>query len=128
MLLLAPASSIPTGDSMSPGDTLLSGKSLTSGEYSLSMQEDCNLVLRRGNKVTWESDTAGRGTACFLYLQTNGLLIIYPNKGGGGWIWKSQTVPSSAGGGRFVFVLQPDGTAVVFGTPVWSTASTVGKN
>ncbi|KAK8955365.1 hypothetical protein KSP40_PGU022209 [Platanthera guangdongensis] len=126
MLLLAPARSIPTSDTMSPGDTLLSGKSLTSGEYSLSMQEDCNLVLRRGNNVTWESDTAGRGSECFLYLQTNGLLIINSNTGEGSRIWKSETVRSSAGG-RFVFVLQPDGSAVVFGTPVWSTASTAGK-
>ncbi|KAK8956416.1 Mannose-specific lectin 1 [Platanthera guangdongensis] len=121
LLLVAPANSISTVDTMGPRDTLTAGKSLSAGEYNLTMQEDCNLVLRRGEKVTWESDTAGKGSDCFLYLQRSGLLLIYQKKGGSS-IWTSETVQSSAGA-RFVFVLQPDGNAVVFGKPVWSTAA-----
>lgn len=58
--------------------TLYNGASLATRDYSLVMQEDCNLKLRKANYegTVWQSSTAGKGKHCFLRLDHRGQLVV----------------------------------------------------
>jgi hypothetical protein len=83
---------------------LLSGETLYSGErmYSfidplvfLTMQGDCNLVLRSHGTVLWNSRTAGRGTNCRATMQGDGNFVV-SNPNGPVWWSGSQGHPGAA--------------------------------
>ncbi|KAK8935944.1 hypothetical protein KSP39_PZI013426 [Platanthera zijinensis] len=118
-ILLAAHSCSAARSKMMPGETLLAGKSLSAGHYTLTMKEDCNLELRHGKNITWESHTSGLGSKCFLYLEVRGVLVIY-SEGASKFIWRSGPTSNPLSS---EFVLQPDGNAVLFATTnLWSTA------
>ncbi|XP_008798185.1 mannose-specific lectin 1-like [Phoenix dactylifera] len=105
------------------GGKLLSGESLTYRQYSLVMQKDCNLVVYDGNEPIWASGTYGKGSNCFLTLESNGELIIH------GYplfipvsspIWTSG---STSVDGSYVLVLEYDGGLRVYGPVIWSIPS-----
>jgi hypothetical protein len=59
------------------GGELKTGQSLTSGSYTLTLQEDGNLVLYDGNKkAVWSSDTVGR-VSVRLAMQDDCNLVLY---------------------------------------------------
>lgn len=69
-----------------------------SQQYALVMQGDCNLVIYNGGYVpsnaVWASGTNGKGSGCYLGVQTDGNLVVY---GSGGVVeWQSSTGGHSA--------------------------------
>jgi hypothetical protein len=67
---------------LNPGDSLQAGQSLVSEteRFSLVMQADGNLVLKRGDiDVLWDSHTDGKG-ATFAIMQTDGNFVVRNNE------------------------------------------------
>jgi hypothetical protein len=55
---------------------------LSNSGYYLVMQPDCNLVMFQGSSLetsdqVWQTSTAGKGSDCWLRMQTNGNLVLY---------------------------------------------------
>ncbi|CAM6028578.1 unnamed protein product [Sphagnum balticum] len=55
---------------------------LSNSGYYLVMQPDCNLVMYQGSSLetsyqVWQTSTAGKGSDCWLIMQTNGNLVLY---------------------------------------------------
>ncbi|CAM6048170.1 unnamed protein product [Sphagnum compactum] len=55
---------------------------LSNSGYYLVMQPDCNLVMYRGSSLAtshqvWQTSTAGKGSDCWLTMQTDSDLVIY---------------------------------------------------
>lgn len=109
------------------GSKLLSGESLTYRQYSLVMQEDCNLVVYDGNVTIWDSGTSGKGIKCFLTLKSNGELILYGYEQFNPFrflVWRSGATSVQ---GSYVLVLEYDGGLRVYGPAVWSAPSESAK-
>ncbi|WP_308217540.1 lectin [Mycobacteroides abscessus] len=77
-------------DTLTQGQKLDSGQSLTSnnGAYTLTLQDDGNLVLTEGGSPVWASDTSGH-SAGRAEVQSDGNFVVYDN--GGGALWSSNT-------------------------------------
>jgi hypothetical protein len=102
-----------------PGEHLVPGESRTSvdGRFTLSYQQDGNLVLyRNGTTVVWQTRSSGR-TAGRADMQLDGNFVVYD--AAGQIVWKSNTSGSS---GAFL-VVQSDGNVVIYigRHPVWAT-------
>ncbi|XP_059076268.1 uncharacterized protein LOC131033549 [Cryptomeria japonica] len=120
-------------------NVLKAGEYLTSANrrFRLTMKEDCNLVLsdtqstknnKQRSQVLWSSKTAGRGSKCFLRLQSDANLVIY-NGNGEGAVW---AINQGCGVGCVKFsslVIEDDGTLVLFRSEkgklvrMWNTKS-----
>nr|AAP50524.1 agglutinin [Arisaema heterophyllum] len=109
---------IPVTDNMLfSGQVLYGDGKLRARNHMLVMQDDCNLVLY-GGKYGWQSNTHGNGENCFVRLSHKGELIIKDDD--------FQTIWSSRSGskqGDYVFILQEDGFAVIYGPAIWATSS-----
>ncbi|GLJ28990.1 hypothetical protein SUGI_0572250 [Cryptomeria japonica] len=101
-------------------NVLKAGEYMTSANrrFRLTMKEDCNLVLNnmhstKKSRVVWSSKTTGRGSRCFLRLQSDANLVIY-NGNGEGAVW---AINQGCGLGCVKFsslVIEDDGTLVLF--------------
>ncbi|XP_039124651.1 mannose-specific lectin-like [Dioscorea cayenensis subsp. rotundata] len=110
---------------------LYSGESLRSGQalsptyyasYTFIMQSDCNLVEYDNGNAIWASGTNGRGSSCYVTLQSDGNLVIYDNNNNA--VWASNT---NVGQGNYVLILQKDRNVVIYGGALWATnTNTVG--
>jgi hypothetical protein len=98
------------------GQTMFSGDRLFSfidPNVVLTMQGDCNLVLRQSGGVLWHSRTAGRGTNCRAVMQGDGNFVV-SNPNGPVWWSGSQGHPGADlwldadGGGINLFVHGPN--------------------
>ncbi|KAG6470318.1 mannose-specific lectin-like [Zingiber officinale] len=98
------------------GESLKTGESLTEGVYTLTMQTNCNLVLSDNGNVLWSTNTGGKGTNCYLSVQTDGNVVIYDKAGN--VIWSSDTW--SRWGGPYLFVLQRNRNVVLYDSK-WAT-------
>lgn len=58
-----------------------------SGGATVTMQNDCNLVEHFQGTPVWHSNTFGRGTNCYLKMQSDGNLVIYD--GANKAVWSS---------------------------------------
>ncbi|HLS75989.1 MAG TPA: LysM peptidoglycan-binding domain-containing protein [Nocardia sp.] len=97
------------GDTLRVGEELGLGQSLTGGAYTLTLQQDGNLVLSEpGGKVVWATQTHGQGVNRAV-LQSDGNFVLY--KGEGGAAWSTET------NGKNVdrLVVQPDRNVVLYG-------------
>nr|ABK88277.1 mannose-binding lectin [Pinellia cordata] len=106
-----------TSNMLFSGQVLYGDSMLNARNHRLVMQGDCNLVLYGGDRG-WQSNTHGNGENCFVRLSHKGELIIKDDD--------FQTIWSSRSGskqGDYVFILQDDGFAVVYGPAVWATSS-----
>lgn len=84
--------------------------------YTLNMQRDGNLVLKKRNDAVWSSRTNGKAVKV-LAFQKDGNFVLYGYQGA---IWSSNT--ANRNGTKLV--LQNDGNLVIydsFGNGIWST-------
>ncbi|XP_039145754.1 mannose-specific lectin CEA-like [Dioscorea cayenensis subsp. rotundata] len=108
-------------NSMITGGYLTEGQNLTYREYTLTMQSDCNLVLKNGSTVIWETMTGGYGQGCYLTLSQNGKLYLYARYGMYSYaIWNSRTESQY---GTYALVLRYDGTLRIYGPNIWTASS-----
>ncbi|WP_100492888.1 LysM peptidoglycan-binding domain-containing protein [Mycobacteroides abscessus] len=107
-------------DTLTQGQKLDSGQSLTSnnGAYTLTLQDDGNLVLTEGGSPVWASDTSGH-SAGRAEVQSDGNFVVYDN--GGGALWSSNT----EGRTDVKLVLQDDRNLVLYSgaDSVWSSGT-----
>lgn len=66
------------GDTLTAGKKLIKGESLTSknGAYSLTLQDDGNLVLSAQDAPIWSSGTNGQDVVR-AEVQTDGNFVVY---------------------------------------------------
>ncbi|KAJ3692200.1 hypothetical protein LUZ60_012550 [Juncus effusus] len=114
--LLAP--SYKADNVLFSGETMYSGQSLTWGSYTLTMQNDCNLVLYDSGRAVWSSQTYNRGSGCFLRMQVDGNLVVYDSSNRA--LWASNT---GRGQGNYVLVLQKDRNIVIYGPAIWGAGT-----
>ncbi|KAJ0987830.1 hypothetical protein J5N97_006186 [Dioscorea zingiberensis] len=102
------------------GDVLTAGESLTYKSYNLTLQSDCNLVLKNGTTSIWETMTGGYGSGCYLTLDLNGKLSVWTRYGYA--VWTSRTVSQV---GTYCLVLRYDGTLHIYGPRLWTSPSSL---
>jgi hypothetical protein len=108
-------------DTLKPGGSLRANESITSanGRYTLTYQDDGNLVLYSPNMPIWDSKTWGRPAGVCI-MQYDGNLVIYgPN---GDYIWDTNTPHSPDSFSRLI--VQDDGNVVIYlpdGAPDWAS-------
>ncbi|WP_280233491.1 LysM peptidoglycan-binding domain-containing protein [Nocardia cyriacigeorgica] len=104
------------GDTLRVGEGLDLGQALENGAYSLTLQEDGNLVLSEPGNVVWSSGTHGQGVDRAV-LQEDGNFVLYKGDTG---VWSTKTHGKSVDR----VTLQADRNFVVYGTDgvgLWST-------
>ena len=105
------------GDTLTAGQKLGKGDSLTSanGAYTLTLQEDGNLVLAARGEAVWATGTNGQDVVR-AELQTDGNFVLYTEKKP---IWHSDT----KGKKNVKLVLQDDRNLVLYAAdgPAWSS-------
>ncbi|MFE3191906.1 LysM peptidoglycan-binding domain-containing protein [Nocardia sp. NPDC059240] len=105
------------GDSLKVGEELGRGESLQGGAYTLTLQDDGNLVLTDPTgKVEWASATNGQGVVRAT-LQDDGNFVLYKEDGAA---WSTETNGKSADR----LVVQADRNVVLYGSDgsaLWSS-------
>ncbi|WP_175583124.1 LysM peptidoglycan-binding domain-containing protein [Nocardia cyriacigeorgica] len=104
------------GDTLRVGEQLGLGQALENGAYTLTLQEDGNLVLREPGNELWASGTHGQGVDRAI-LQEDGNFVLYKGETG---VWSTKTHGNSVDR----VTLQADRNFVVYGTDgvgLWST-------
>jgi LysM repeat protein len=111
-------SSLNAGQSLSVGQELKSDN----GKYTLTLQQDGNLVLSEGGKAVWAAGTDGSG-AVRANVQEDGNFVLY--KDDNSPVWASKTSGSS--GVRLT--VQDDRNVVLYAgdKPVWASGSVAPK-
>ena len=110
-------------DRLNPDDDLVAIGSITSqnGRSELIMQGDGNLVLYRGGKARWATNTNGKVVARAI-MQGDGNFVLYGP--GGAPIWATGTAQHP---GAWL-IIQDDGNVVIYdsgGKPLWATHTNV---
>ncbi|QZH59439.1 LysM peptidoglycan-binding domain-containing protein [Mycolicibacterium farcinogenes] len=105
------------GDTLTEGQKLEKGGSLTSnnGAYTLTLQDDGNLVLYARDEAVWSTSTNGQDVVR-AEVQTNGNFVLYtPEKP----VWHTDT----KGKKDVKLVLQDDRNLVLYAAdgPAWSS-------
>lgn len=100
---------------------LYRGQSLTScdGRFTLSMQDDGNLVLYQSGTPLWASGTVGEPSAEML-MQADGSVVIYSSSAAPLWASGTDGNPGAD------LVVQNDGNLVVYdsgGNPLWASGT-----
>ena len=104
-----------------PRERLNPGDFLKQDRFMLIMQEDCNLVLYNLNEPVWATQTANRGSRCFVTLQSDGNFVIFDEREGRNEaIWESKTDGEN---GNYVIILQKDGNLVIYSKPIFATGT-----
>ncbi|MFE3053578.1 LysM peptidoglycan-binding domain-containing protein [Nocardia sp. NPDC059239] len=106
------------GDSLKVGEELGRGEALQGGAYTLTLQDDGNLVLSEpSGTVVWATGTNGQGVVRAT-LQDDGNFVLYKEDGAA---WSTET------NGKNVdrLVVQPDRNVVLYGSEgaVWSSGT-----
>ncbi len=104
------------GDTLNVGDELGLGQSLQGGAYTLTLQDDGNLVLSEPGGVVWATNTHEQGVKRAV-LQDDGNFVLYKDDGAA---WATDT------NGKDVdrLVVQADRNVVLYGkdgSPVWAS-------
>ena len=104
-------------DTLTEGQRLKKGDALTSsnGAYTLTLQQDGNLVLAARGKAVWASGTDGQNVER-AEVQTDGNFVLYTSEKP---VWHSDTKGSK----DVKLVLQDDRNLVLYAKdgPAWST-------
>ncbi|QIS12490.1 LysM peptidoglycan-binding domain-containing protein [Nocardia arthritidis] len=109
-------------DTLQIGDELGLGQSLQNGAYSLTLQNDGNLVLTEPGNEVWASGTHGRDVQRAV-MQDDGNFVLY--KADGSAAWSTET----NGKGADRLTLQSDRNVVLYAgdKAVWSTKTATDK-
>jgi nucleoid-associated protein YgaU len=103
------------------GQSLPKGGSINSdnGAYTLTLQDDGNLVLSEGSTPVWSSQTAGSGSTV-LDVQSDGNVVLYTDSREVKW--------ASATSGDVKLAVQDDRNLVVIGadgSALWSSNTAI---
>jgi nucleoid-associated protein YgaU len=105
------------GDTLTEGQKLDKGGSLSSanGAYTLTLQDDGNLVLAARGQAVWATDTNGQDVVR-AEVQTDGNFVLYTSDKP---VWATET----KGAKDVKLVLQDDRNVVLYaaGGPAWSS-------
>ncbi|GAB2532846.1 LysM peptidoglycan-binding domain-containing protein [Nocardia heshunensis] len=103
-------------DTLQIGDELGLGSSLQNGGYSLTLQNDGNLVLTEAGTEVWASGTHGQDVQRAT-MQDDGNFVLYKSDGTPAW----STGTNGTGATRLT--LQPDRNVVLYAGDkgIWST-------
>ncbi|MEU8545992.1 LysM peptidoglycan-binding domain-containing protein [Streptomyces roseoverticillatus] len=104
------------GDTLHVGDELGLGQSVQGGAYTLTLQDDGNLVLSEPGGVVWATDTHDKGVQRAV-LQDDGNFVLYTNDGA---VWSTDTDGQDADR----LVVQADRNVVLYavdGGPLWAS-------
>lgn len=104
------------GDTLHVGDELGLGQSLQGGAYTLTLQDDGNLVLSEPGGVVWATNTHEKGVQRAV-LQEDGNFVLYT---GDGAVWATDTNGEDADR----LVVQADRNVVLYGKdggPLWAS-------
>ncbi|MVU82773.1 LysM peptidoglycan-binding domain-containing protein [Nocardia sp. ET3-3] len=103
-------------DTLQIGDELGLGQSLQNGTYTLTLQNDGNLVLNEPGDEVWASGTHGQDVQRAV-MQDDGNFVLYKSDGSAAW----STETNGKGGTRLT--LLPDRNLVLYAgdKAVWST-------
>lgn len=94
-----------------PNDTLVSAN----GQYTLSMQQDGNLVIYKGGTAIWATNTAGTDGQTAI-MQADGNFVLYRVNGQPLWASNTEGNPNSW------VIMQDDGNLVVYHpVPLWAS-------
>lgn len=104
-------------DTLTEGQKLTKGESITSsnGAYTLTLQDDGNLVLAAGGEPRWSSKTNGQDVVR-AEVQTDGNFVVYTADKP---VWHTDT----KGKKNIKLVIQDDANLVLYAAdgPAWST-------
>ncbi len=92
------ASSLSEPESSSPFSifSITAGSSVSSNGVTLALQKDGNLVVQKGSKIVWSSQTQGRNCSdCTAKFQTDGNLVLYDKEGQYFWNTLTQDLQTS---------------------------------
>lgn len=104
------------GDTLHVGDELGLGQALQGGAYTLTLQDDGNLVLSEPGGVVWATNTHEKGVQRAV-LQDDGNFVLYT---GDGAVWATDTNGTDADR----LVVQADRNVVLYGkddSPLWAS-------
>ena len=105
------------GDTLTEGQKLEKGGSLTSnnGAYTLTLQDDGNLVLEARGQAVWSTSTNGQDVV-WAEVQTDGNFVLYTSEKP---VWHTDT----KGKKDVKLVLQDDRNLVLYAAdgPAWSS-------
>jgi len=111
---------VPVGDTLNVGDELGLGQSLQSGAYTLTLQDDGNLVLSEPGGVVWATNTHDQGVNRAV-LQQDGNFVLYKGDGAGAW-----STHTNAKGEVARMTPPPDRNFVMYGADgaaMWSSGT-----
>ena len=74
---------------LNEGEFLFPGDSLENGNWSLVMQQDCNLVLYNNTVHSWSTKTQGLGFECYAFMQKDANFVVYNGRRP---LWATNTV------------------------------------
>ncbi|WP_169727332.1 LysM peptidoglycan-binding domain-containing protein [Segniliparus rugosus] len=105
------------------GQSLAKGQSLSSdnGVFTLTLQDDGNLVLAEGSTPVWSTQTNGTG-ASRLEVQTDGNVVLYTDSNESKW--------ATGTSGQVRLELQNDRNLVVYGadgSALWNSGTVTDK-
>jgi len=116
------------GDTLTEGQKLAKGGSLTShnGEYTLTLQEDGNLVLAEHGKAVWATGTDGQHVA-HAEMQRDGNFVLYKSDKSIFTSDKPVWATDTKGKKHVKLVLQDDRNLVLYAEdrPVWSSKTDI---
>ncbi|CAL9767784.1 unnamed protein product [Musa acuminata subsp. burmannicoides] len=98
---------------------LKQGDSLANNGSTLTLQVDCDLVLRdTNNMIIWNSGSVARAIDCIFWINRYGVAVVSDTEGVPLW-----TTGSPARRGSYALLLRPDGTLRIYGPSLWSFKS-----
>ncbi|KAH7681562.1 alpha-D-mannose-specific plant lectins domain-containing protein [Dioscorea alata] len=117
ILLILPSSSHAKTQAMfsEPLQILFGGQSLTDGDLTLSVSNDCGLILYKAGRPVLDFNTSTTTSCCALLLNKYGQLLLVPDNER----TLTQAISKKTKSGRFA-LLFVDGKLGIFGPAIWN--------
>ncbi|XP_039133747.1 uncharacterized protein LOC120270742 [Dioscorea cayenensis subsp. rotundata] len=121
VLLILPSSTHATTKAMftEPLQLLFGGQNLTDGDLTLSLSNDCSLILYKDGIPAKDFNTSTTTSSCALLVTQNGQLDLVPDNE----LTPTQTIGKKTYPGRYA-LLFINGNLGIFGPAMWDNGST----